>query len=221
MSTLAPTPAAPEAAAHREHLGFPVDLPALDPAGRAAMFLDARTVNSFSGEPVTDEQLRDIWNLAKMGPSAANSQPLRVLFVRTQEGRERLAPHMAEGNLGKTASAPAVAVLAYDSRFHEHLPAIFPMRPEMRDALEENESGRHDMAQFNAALQIGTFILAVRAVGLAAGPMAGFDREGVDREFFGDGRWRSLLVVNIGHPGETPWFDRLPRLDASDAVRWA
>lgn len=196
-------------------------LPALDSAGRALLFSDARSANSFSATPVTDEELREIYDLAKMGPSAANLQPLRVLFVRSEEAKQRLAPHMNEGNRAKTLSAPAVAVLAWDSRFHEHVPTVFPMRPEMQDSLEANPAMREGMGRFSATLQIGTFILAVRAAGLAAGPMAGFDGAGIDAEFFADGRWKSLLVVNIGHPGENPWFDRLPRLDAADAVSWA
>lgn len=199
----------------------PATLPALDAAGRALLFTDARSANSFSTEPVTDAELREIYELAKMGPSAANLQPLRVLYVRSEEGKQRLAPHMADGNRAKTLSAPAVAVLAWDSRFHEHVPTVFPIRPEMQDSLEANPAMREGMGRFSATLQIGTFILAVRAAGLAAGPMAGFDAAGVDAEFFADGRWRTLLVVNIGHPGENPWFDRLPRLDSEVAVAWA
>ncbi|MBV9821541.1 MAG: malonic semialdehyde reductase, partial [Actinobacteria bacterium] len=143
------------------------------------------------------------------------------LYVRSEEGKQRLAPHMNDGNRAKTLSAPAVAVLAWDSRFHEHVPTVFPIRPEMQDALEANPPMREGMGRFSATLQIGTFILAVRAAGLAAGPMAGFDATGIDAEFFPDGRWQTLLVVNIGHPGENPWFDRLPRLESDVAVAWA
>lgn len=193
----------------------------LDDEGRALIFTGARTANTFADLPVSDEELRDIWELTRWTPTAANTQPLRVLFVRTEEGKARLLPHMAEGNRDKTASAPAVAVLAYDTRFHEHIPTVFPIRAEMKDALEENEEMRHGMGNFSAALSVGAFILAVRAAGLAAGPMAGFDKDGVDAEFFADGRWKSLLVVNIGHPGESPWFERLPRLEHDEATAWA
>lgn len=199
----------------------PATLAPLDERGRAALFTDARTANTFAPVPVTDEELREVYDLAKMGPSAANLQPLRVLFVRTPEAKEELAGHMSEGNRAKTRSAPAVAVLAWDTRFHEHVPTVFPIRPEMQDALEADPGMREGMGRFSATLQIGTFILAVRAAGLAAGPMAGFDAAGIDAAFFGDGRWRTLLVVNIGHPGEGAWFDRLPRLDAEAAVAWA
>src|ERR1700748_1949440 len=109
----------------------PISLQALDDAGRALLFTDARTANAFADVPVTDEELAGIWDLARWSPSMANSQPLRVLFVRTPEGRERLGAHMAEGNRAKTVSAPAVAVLAYDAEFHQHFPTVFPERGEM------------------------------------------------------------------------------------------
>ncbi|MFX0593570.1 malonic semialdehyde reductase [Melissospora conviva] len=190
----------------------------LHPEAQAQLFSDARTANSFTDEPVTDEQLRAIYELAKFPPTAANTQPLRILFVRPGEGRERLVRHMSEGNQAKTGSAPMVAVLAADADFHEFIPKVFPIRPEMRDHFAGDPEGREQMARFNAALQIGYFLLAVRAAGLAAGPMGGFDAAGVDKEFFADRNWKSLLVVNIGKPGENAWFDRLPRLDYDEVV---
>jgi 3-hydroxypropanoate dehydrogenase len=193
----------------------------LDPAGRALLFTEARTSNTFSSTPVSDEELREIWDLAKWAPTAANTQPLRVLYVRTDEGRARLVEHMAEGNKAKTASAPAIAVLAMDTQFHEHIPTVLPYKPELREVFAGNDEMREGASRFNSALQAGYFLLAVRAAGLAAGPMAGFDAAAVDEEFFPGGRLRSILVVNIGHPGENPWFDRLPRLDHSDVVGWA
>jgi len=199
----------------------PRSLDRLDEAGRATLFTDARTANSFASTEVTDEELAEIWSLAKWPPTAANTQPLRVLYVRPGEGRDRLITHMSDGNKEKTASAPAVAVLAQDTEFHEFVPTVLPFRPELKDVLAANDSMRSTMGGFNAALQVGYFILAVRAAGLAAGPMGGFDAAGVDAEFFPDGRWHSILVVNIGHPGQDPWFDRLPRLEHEDAVRWA
>ena len=199
----------------------PRSLARLDEAGRATLFTDARTANSFAPTEVTDEELAEIWNLAKWPPTAANTQPLRVLFVRPGEGRDRLVTHMADGNKEKTASAPAVAVLAQDTEFHEYVPTVLPFRPELKDVLAANDAMRDTMGGFNSALQASYFILAVRAAGFAAGPMGGFDAAGVDAEFFPDGRWHSILVVNIGHPGQDPWFDRLPRLEHEDAVRWA
>jgi 3-hydroxypropanoate dehydrogenase len=199
----------------------PAALGKLDEAGRRVLFTDARTANTFARTPLSDEELSAIWELAKWAPTSANTQPLRVLYVRTAEGKERLVPHMYEGNRAKTANAPAVAVLALDKRFHDHVPTLLPFRPELRDVLEGNELMRTQMSSFNAALQAGYFILSVRANGLAAGPMGGFDADGIDAEFFPEGQWHTILVVNIGHPGEGAWFDRLPRLSEEQVVRWA
>ncbi|TWP36110.1 malonic semialdehyde reductase [Leekyejoonella antrihumi] len=192
----------------------------LDEAGRAMLFTQARTANTFDSTPVTDDELAGIWDLAQWPPTAANFQPLRVVYVRTPEGKARLLPHLADGNKDKTASAPAVAILARDTRFHEHIPTVFPARAQMREAFEDDAAGRDQVSTFNSALQVGYFLLAVRAQGLAAGPMGGFDRETLDREFFADGRLASVLVVNIGHPGTDPWFDRLPRLEHEDVVQY-
>jgi 3-hydroxypropanoate dehydrogenase len=199
----------------------PAALPALDDAGRAILFTAARTANSFAPTPVTDAELESVWELAKWPPTAANVQPLRVLYVRTPEGRERLVRHMSDGNKAKTASAPAVAVLAVDTQFHEHIPQVLPFRPELRDVFAADDTMRTETMRFSGALQAGYFLLAVRAQGLAAGPMGGFDRDGLDAEFFPDGRWKSVLVVNIGHPGTDPWFGRLPRLDHASVIQWA
>ncbi|GIE07084.1 malonic semialdehyde reductase [Paractinoplanes durhamensis] len=193
----------------------------LDPSGKHLLFTGARTANTFAETPVSDAELTDIWELAKWAPTSANSQPLRVLYVHPGEGRDRLVKHMNEGNRAKTAAAPAVAVLAMDTEFHEHIPTVLPFRPELKDAFAANETMRTNTATFNATLQAGYFILAVRAHGLAAGPMSGFDADGLNAEFFPDGRFRALLVVNIGHPGENPWFARLPRLSPDDVLQWA
>ena len=193
----------------------------LDAVGRALLFTDARTANSFADTPVTDEELADIWELAKWPPTAANTQPLRVLYVRTEQGKQRLLPLMSEGNRAKTATAPAVAVLAVDTSFHEHIPEIFPIRPQMKDMFEADPGMRDGFGKLSASLQAGYFLLAVRASGLVAGPMGGFDAAGIDREFFPGDRFKSILVVNIGHPGENPWYDRMPRLPHETTIQWA
>jgi len=199
----------------------PRTLGTLDDAGRALLFTDARTANTFAATPVSDAELSDIWELAKWAPTSANTQPLRILYVRPGQGRDRLVGHMNDANKAKTASAPAVAVLAVDRRFHEYSPTMLPFRPELKDVFDANEEMRTVTGTFNATLQAAYFILSIRAHGLAAGPMAGFDAAGIDADFFPDGRWRSILVVNIGHPGPNPWVERLPRLDHEDVIRWA
>jgi 3-hydroxypropanoate dehydrogenase len=193
----------------------------LDRAAQELLFTAARTANTFSSEPVSDEQLRAIADLAKWPPTMANTNPLRILFLRTPEGKDRLGPLMSDGNRAKTLTAPAVAVLAVDTDFHDKIPELLPFRPEMRDAFVDDTSNRERLATFNGALQTGYFILGVRAAGLAAGPMLGFDGPGIDREFFADRAWKTILVVNIGKPGTDPWFDRLPRLAHEDYVEYA
>jgi 3-hydroxypropanoate dehydrogenase len=194
---------------------------ALGANAQKLLFTEARTANTFSDEPVSDEQLRAIADLAKWPPTMANTNPLRILFLRTPEGRERLGPLMSDGNRAKTVSAPAVAVLAIDTDFHDKIPELLPFRPELRDAFVADAENRERVATFNGALQAGYFILAVRAAGLAAGPMLGFDGPGIDAEFFAGGSWKTILVVNIGKPGTDPWFDRLPRLAHEDYVEYA
>ncbi|MEO3784882.1 malonic semialdehyde reductase [Actinocorallia sp. B10E7] len=190
---------------------------ALDASAQNLLFREARTANSFTGEPVTEEQVQSIYDLVKYAPTAMNSQPLRIVLVRGQEARERLVNQMSEGNKAKTLSAPLVAVLAYDVDFHEELPKVFPHAPGAKDGLAD-EAVRHKLGSFNATLQAGYFLLGVRAAGLAAGPMTGFDAEGIDKEFFGDGRHKVLAVVNIGKPGPDAWFARNPRLDYEEVV---
>lgn len=193
-------------------------LDALDEAGRSLLFTDARTANTFSDTPVTDEELVGIWDLAKWAPTSANLQPLRVIYVNSAGGRERLVGHLSEGNREKTRTAPAVALLAMDSRFHEHAPTVMPFMPQLQDVFESDEDARAGSARLNSALQAGYFVLAVRAQGLAAGPMTGFDADAIDADFFPDGRLHAFMVVNIGHPGEGAFRNRLPRLDAGEVL---
>lgn len=193
------------------------DILHLSPEAQDLLFREARTANTFTDEPVTDEQIAAIYDLMKYAPTAMNNQPLRIVLVRDGEPRERLLKHMADGNRDKTSGAPLVAILAADTDFHEHLERTFPHFPGARD-LFTDDAAREQAATFNATLQAGYFFLAVRAAGLAAGPMGGFDADGVDREFFEGTSLRSLVVVNLGKPGENAWFDRLPRLDQDEVV---
>lgn len=192
------------------------DIP-LDPAARDLLFLEARSANTFTDEPVTDAQLASIWELVKWAPTSANTNPMRITYLRSADARERLVRHMAEGNREKTRTAPMTALLAADLDFHEFVPQLFPDRAEQAEWYATWD-GRAEMAKFNATLQAAYFILAVRAVGLAAGPMSGFDYPAMDAEFFPDGRHASLLVVNMGQPGPDAWFPRLPRLGYEQAV---
>ncbi|QLJ05173.1 malonic semialdehyde reductase [Streptomyces sp. NEAU-sy36] len=189
----------------------------LDPAAQDLLFREARTANTFTDEPVSEEQVQAIYDLVKYGPTAFNQTPLRITLVRSPEARERLLPHMAEGNRAKTATAPLVAILAADNEFHEELPALFPAFPAAKDAFFAERPARERSAAMNAALQAAYFIVGVRAAGLAAGPMTGFDFEGVRKEFLDDDH-TPLMIVNIGKPGPDASYPRSPRLAYEDVV---
>ncbi|MGC4902811.1 malonic semialdehyde reductase [Micromonospora echinospora] len=194
------------------------ELIALDRAAQDLLFRAARTANVFTDEPVGDEQVRAIHDLVRYGPTAMNAQPLRVLLLRSAAARARLLPYVSAGNRDKTAAAPLTAVLAADVNWHDRLPELFPHRPGARDWFTGDPAGREAQARFNAALQIGYLLVGVRAAGLAAGPMAGFDTAGVEREFFPDGQHRVLLLMNIGRPAPDAWRERLPRLPYEEVV---
>ena len=191
----------------------------LDPAAQDLLFREARTANTFTDEPVTEEQVQAIYDLVKFGPTAFNQTPLRITLVRSAEARERLVQHMAEGNQPKTATAPLVAILSADNEFHEELPTLFPAFPQAKDLFFSERPARESAARMNAALQAAYFIVGVRAAGLAAGPMTGFDATALNKAFFPGGDHSVLAVVNIGKPGENAWFTRNPRLDYHEVVR--
>ncbi|MFF8910845.1 malonic semialdehyde reductase [Streptomyces olivaceoviridis] len=189
----------------------------LDPAAQDLLFREARTANTFTDEPVTEEQVQAIYDLVKYGPTAFNQTPLRITLVRSAEARERLVQHMAEGNRAKTAAAPLVAILSADNEFHEELPALFPAFPQAKDVFFAERPAREGSATLNAALQAAYFIVGIRAAGLAAGPMTGFDHEGLRKEFLDDDH-TPLMVVNIGRPGPDAWYPRSPRLAYEDVI---
>ncbi len=192
-------------------------LRSINQAAANILFNDAATAYSFTDEPVSPEQLAEIYELMRQAPTAMNSQPLRIVFVTSPEAKARLLPNLAEGNRAKSKSAPVVAILAADTDFHENLPRLLPMVPDAREKFSEPEA-RSQAAKFNATLQAGYFILAVRAVGLDAGPMGGFNKAGIDSEFFQGTALKSLLVVNIGTVAEGGRFPRKAHVEFSEAV---
>lgn len=190
----------------------------LDAAAVDALFAEARTANTFTGE-VTEEQAQAIYELAKFGPTAFNNQPLRVTYVRSAEARERLVQHMSRGNQAKTLAAPLVAVLAFDTEWHERFDTFLPAGTErLKGMFDADETLRYGMGRDNAHLQAGYFILAVRSLGLAAGPMTGADFAAIDAEFFPEGGRKSFLVVNIGEPGEDAWGPAKTKFAYEDVV---
>lgn len=201
-------------------LAEPTPLTGPESALADRLFRDAHTAYAFTDDPVDDAVLTALYELVRTAPTAVNSQPLRIVYVRTPEAKERLLPLLAEGNRAKSASAPAIAILAYDAEFHDHLPRLAPHAPTLRDRFADT-ARREETARFNATLQAGYAIIAARALGLDAGPMGGFDASAVDAEFLAGTPWRSFMVLNLGHSAPDGTRPRAPRLDPADAVRWA
>jgi len=190
---------------------------ALDEQSLDALFRHAHTAYRFTDEPVSDDELAKVYDLVRHAPTAVNSQPLRITFVRSDEAKARLLPLLNEPNREKSRSAPVVAILAADMDFHEHLPRLLPQNPAAKERFAD-ESARIHAASFNASIQAGYFIVAVRALGLDAGPMGGFDSAGVDAELLAGTAQKSFLIVNIGHAADDGTFPRNPRLEHHEAV---
>jgi 3-hydroxypropanoate dehydrogenase len=189
----------------------------LDAAALDLLFLDARTQNGWLPTPVSDDQLRRIYDIMKMGPTSANSCPARILFLKTPAAKARLLPALAPGNVEKTKAAPVTAIIGYDTRFFELTPKLFPHRPEMKDAFASNPALAAATAFRNGTLQGAYFLIAARAVGLDIGGMSGFDHAKVDAEFFPDGRIKSNFLCNVGHGDPSKVLARHPRLDFGEA----
>ena len=191
----------------------------LDDKALDLLLRKARTQNGWLPTPVTDDQLRAIYDIMKGGPTSANSCPARIVFLRTPEAKARLLPALSPGNVEKTKQAPVTAIIGYDTRFYELLPRLFPHRPEMKDPYAANPKLAETTAFRNGTLQGAYFMLATRAVGLDVGGMSGFDNAKVDAEFFGDGRIKSNFLCNLGHGDPSKIMPRLPRLDFDEACR--
>jgi 3-hydroxypropanoate dehydrogenase len=189
----------------------------LDDAGLDLLFRSARTQNGWLETPVTDDQLRAIYQIMRQGPTSANSCPARILFVRTPAAKARLLPALSSTNQDKTRAAPVTAIIGYDTRFFELLPKLFPHRPEMADNYVRNAELAQVTAFRNGTLQGAYFMLAARAVGLDVGGMSGFDNAKVDAEFFPDGRIKSNFLCNLGHGDPAKVLPRLPRLEFDEA----
>ena len=193
----------------------------IDDKALDALFRTARTANGFLDQPVTDAQLRALFDLMKMAPTSANCQPARIVFLRTAQARERLKPALSPGNLDKTMAAPVTAIVAYDTLFHEHLPRMFPHNPAAKTWFDgdQNKAARETAAFRNGTLQGAYFILAARAVGLDCGPMSGFDIAKVDAEFFPDGRFRTNFLCNLGVADPSKTFARSPRFEFDEVCQ--
>jgi 3-hydroxypropanoate dehydrogenase len=197
-------------------------LRALNEHGLQTIFSEARTANGFLDRKIPHELLDRALELAVLGPTSANMLPMRVVFVESAQAKDKLEPALSEGNHDKTIAAPVTAIMATDLRFFEHFPRLFPERGQMFKerfgSLSPEVLRAH--AWDNAVLQMAYFIIALRAVGLDAGPMAGFDRQRVDAAFFPDGRFVSQYLINIGYGDDTKVWPRLPRFEAHDIAQY-
>src|ERR1700733_1820571 len=189
----------------------------IDAAGLDLLFKEARTHNKWHDTPITDETLHELYDVLKFGPTSANSSPARFVFIRTKEGKEKLAPALSSGNTDKTMAAPVTVIVAYDPKFYEKLPKLFPHNPDATSWFASNDSLAATTAFRNGTLQGAYLILAARALGLDTGAMSGFDNAMVDELFLADRGWRSNFLCNIGHGDPEGLFPRSPRLDFGEA----
>lgn len=183
------------------------------------LFRSARTHNKFLDKKVPESLLKKVVELAQLGPTSANSQPARYVFIKSPEAKARLKPHLSEGNRDKSMAAPVTAIIAHDLEFYENLARTFPHNQAAKSWFTGNAAFTEATAFRNGSLQGAYFILAARALGLDTGPMSGYNQAGVDKEFFPDGKVKSNFLVNIGYGDPAALLDRLPRLAFDDVAK--
>jgi len=193
----------------------------IDQAALDLLFLEARSQNGWAGEQpeITDEMLERLYDVVKWGPTSANCSPARFVFVRSEEGKERMRPALSSGNTEKATTAPVTVIVAYDSEFFEKLPQLFPHSPEAKDWFTTSEQLAHETAFRNGTLQGGYLILAARAMGLDCGPMSGFDNAKMDEIFFKGTSWRSNFLISLGKGDPSKLFGRHPKLAFEEACQ--
>jgi 3-hydroxypropanoate dehydrogenase len=182
------------------------------------IFRNARTQNKWLDKPVSNTMLMAIYDLMRWGPTSANNSPARILFLTTPEAKDRLKPHLSEGNRAKTMSAPVTAIIGYDVDFPDHLPRLFPHNQDAKNWFKDPVL-REATAFRNGTLQGAYFIIAARAVGLDCGPMSGFDNAGVDKEFFAGTNIKSNFICSLGYGDPSGLFPRSPRLAFDEACK--
>jgi 3-hydroxypropanoate dehydrogenase len=181
------------------------------------LFRAARSRNAWVEETLPESVWRELYEVMKFGPTTANTNPARFVFVTTPEGKARIAPHLSEANRGKSVKAPAIVIIGYDLDFAERVPQLFPQNPGAKDWFKDPKMAE-TTAFRSGTLQGAYLILAARALGLDAGPMSGFDNAGVDKEFFAGTNIKSNFICALGHGADEP-FPRLPRLSFDEACQ--
>jgi len=183
------------------------------------IFREARTHNGWLPKPVPDDILRELHDLMKWGPTSANCSPARILFIRTKEAKERLKPALSSANRDKTMAAPVTAIVAYDLKFYDFLPKLFPHNQTARSWFTSDEEVARITAIRNGTLQGAYMMIAARALGLDCGPMSGFDNAKVDAEFFAGQSLKSNFLCNLGYGDPSKLFNRSPRLSFDEACK--
>jgi 3-hydroxypropanoate dehydrogenase len=191
----------------------------IDEAARSQLFDDARTFSRWQPQEVPDELIENALRLAFLGPTSGNCEPMRTVLVKTPEGKARLLPCVSSGNSEKVRTASVTAIVAYDTKFYEHLPRLFP-HTDARSWFTSNEALATETAFRNSSLQGAYFIMALRALGLDCGPMSGFNNAALDAAFFPDGQFKSNFLLNIGYGDSTALHPRPPRLYIDEVARW-
>lgn len=182
------------------------------------LFTEARTHHVWTNQLVSDEKLREIYELAKWGPTSANTLPMRIVYVKSAAQKEKLLPAMMGSNVDQVKAAPVTAIIAYDKKFYDQLPTLFPAM-DLRPMFANNEAMAQQSAFQSSSLQGAYFMLAARALGLDVGPMGGFDGAKVDETFFKGTDWKSNFLCNVGYGDHTKLYPRGPRLDYEFACR--
>ena len=184
----------------------------------AQLFIKARTHHAWTDKSVSEEQLQSLYELAKWGPTSANSLPMRIVFVRSKEGKEKLYPTLFGANVDQVRAAPVTAIVAYDEKFYNYLPKLFPAM-DVKPMFESNAEFSNFTALQSSSLQGAYFMLAARALGIDVGPMGGFDRAKVDEAFFEGTSWKSNFLCNIGYGDDSKLYPRGPRLEFAEVCK--
>ena len=192
---------------------------ALPDTALAQIFRSARTHNRFKSDPIPDSLIHQLYELWKWGPTSMNCQPARVVFVRSAQAKEKLKAALSPGNVDKTMAAPVTAIIASDTQFFDNLPTQFPAMPAARDLFAGNAQLASDTAFRNSSLQAAYLIMAARSLGLACGPMSGFNPAAVNEAFFPDGRFKANFLLNIGVADPAGIYPRAPRLAFDQAAQ--
>jgi 3-hydroxypropanoate dehydrogenase len=188
-----------------------LDAPALD-----LIFRDARTRNGWADKPITDEQIHQIYDLMKFGPTSVNGSPARFVWLRSEAAKQRIAPFLSGSNRDKSMKASAIVIVGHEIDWHEKLTTLFPHAPGAKDWFADPAS-REVHAFRNGTLQGAYLIIAARALGFDVGPMSGFDNAAVDAEFFAGTTIKSNFITSIGYGTEEGLFPRMPRLAFDEA----